>query len=193
VQATLEQQLAGLVADRAAYERAINAATTAFYGGLFFWVNLLGLLLQAFIVSRILKYAGFGVLLLTTPVVSLLAYGAMFTTPLLALVKAVKVAENASNYSVNNTARHVLWLPTTKQMLYQAKPAIDTLFVRLGDGFAALTVLLGTRVWLLEVKHFIAVNLVLVLLWIVVAVFLVAEHRRWTKAAESGKSISELQ
>ena len=186
VQATIEENLAGQELDRSAYDRAVNAATTAFYGNLYFWINLVGLLLQAFLVSRILRYAGFGVLMLTTPLVSLAAYGAMLATPILGIIKIMKIAENSSNYSVNNTARHILWLPTTKQMLYQAKPTIDTLFVRLGDGLAAVTVLVGTRIFSLDIRDFVAVNLVLVVLWIGVATYLVGEHRRWSRTAESG-------
>ncbi len=169
------------VADPEEHRRLINTATTAFYGNLYFWINLVGLLLQGFIVSRILRYAGFGMLMLATPIVSLATYTSMLVTPILAVVKVMKIAENASNYSVNNTARHILWLPTTKAMMYQAKPTIDTLFVRLGDGLAALTVLLGTRVASLEVLDFVWINLVLIGLWIPVAVYLVRENKRWMR------------
>ena len=105
----------------------------------------------------------------------------MLLTPILAVVKIMKIAENASNYSVNNTARHLLWLPTTKAMMYQAKPTIDTLFVRLGDGLAALTVLLGTRVATFDVLDFVWINVVLIGVWIPVAVYLVRENRRWMR------------
>ncbi len=180
VQQVLREQFAGEVAGSERYQQLLNAATTAFYGNLYLWINLVGLLLQAFVVSRILRYAGFGSLLLATPLVSLAAYGSMLFAPLLALVKVVKIAENSSNYSVNNTARHILWLPTTKQMLYQAKPAIDTLFVRLGDGMAAVTVLLGTRVFTLDILDFVLINLVLVFAWLGIAIYLKQEHKRWS-------------
>lgn len=179
VQESLEAEFATVQGDPAAYARMINQATTAFYGNLYFWINLVGLLLQAFIVSRILKHVGFGMLILATPLISLAAYASMLVTPILAVIKIVKIAENSSNYSVNNTARQVLWLPTTKDMLYQAKPTIDTLFVRLGDGLAALTVLLGTRVWELAIEGYILINLLLVVAWLGIAAYLVREHRVW--------------
>jgi AAA family ATP:ADP antiporter len=77
----------------------------------------------------------------------------------------------------------MLWLPTTKQMLYQAKPTIDTLFVRLGDGLAALTILIGTRVFSLGNKGFIVINIVLVIVWITISRYLQREHRLWTRNA----------
>jgi len=159
--------------------RRINEATTAFYSDLYFWINTAGLMLQAFFVSRILRYGGFMALMLASPLVSLTAYLSMAVAPVIGLIKAMKVAENSSNYSVNNTARHMLWLPVSKEMLYQAKTAIDTLFVRIGDGLAAVTVLVGTRMLTLEVVSFLWLNVVLALIWIPLAVFLVRENRRW--------------
>jgi len=163
--------------------RRINEATTAFYSDLYFWVNTAGLMLQAFFVSRILRYGGFMALMLASPLVSLTAYLSMAVAPVIGLIKAMKVAENSSNYSVNNTARHMLWLPVSKEMLYQAKTAIDTLFVRIGDGLAAVTVLVGTRMLTLEVVSFLWINVLLALMWIPLAVFLVRENRRWRVTA----------
>ena len=182
-QALAEQHAAA--AGTESYSTLINTATTAFYGDLYFWVNLLGLLLQAFVVSRLVRMGGISAVLLVTPVVSFVAYFSMALSPLIAVLKAMKIAENATNYSLNNTARHMLWLPTTKSMLYRAKPAIDTLFVRIGDGLAALTVLLGTRLWELEVVQYFQLNVGLVCLWVGIAFYLVRENARWTGRTQS--------
>jgi AAA family ATP:ADP antiporter len=171
--------------DPAEVARLVNTATTAFYGNLYFWVNMAALVLQAFFVSRILRYGGFTALMLVTPLVSFVAYLSMAVAPVIGIIKAMKVAENSSVYSVNNTARHMLWLSATKEMLYQAKTAIDTLFVRLGDGLAALTVLLGTRILRLDMLGFLMINLALVGVWLGLAVFLVRENRRWRERAPS--------
>jgi AAA family ATP:ADP antiporter len=72
----------------------------------------------------------------------------------------------------------VLWLPTTREMIYKAKAAIDTLCVRFGDGLAALTVLIGTRVLDTDITKFLSFNLALILLWLILAVLVVREHRR---------------
>jgi AAA family ATP:ADP antiporter len=122
-----------------------RAGTTAFYGDFYFWVNVTALLLQAVVASRLLKYGGFGALMLALPTVALVSYAAMAVVPLLAVVKPMKIAENATDYSIANTARSVLWLPVTAEHKYKAKPAIDTLFTRIGDGLAALTVVVGVQ------------------------------------------------
>ena len=137
----------------------IRQETTAFYAGFFGMVNWVALILQAFVASRLLKYGGFGMLLLLMPVVALISYAAMALVTALFVVRMMKVAENATDYSINNTARSVLWLPVDAAIVYKAKPAIDTVCARMGDGLAAATVLLLVN-WLdLSVVSFIPLNI----------------------------------
>lgn len=185
VQSTLREELSAAHLDPAAFELAIQEATASFYGDLYFWINFLTLILQAFVVSRILQAGGMQALLFTTPFISLAAYASMAFVPILGLIKVLKVAENSSMYSIHNTARQMLWLPTTKEMLYQAKPTVDTLFVRLGDGLAALTILVGTRVFHLGNTGFVVVNIFLVFIWIGLSRYLHKEHDRWKAVASN--------
>ena len=43
------------------------------------------------------------------------------------------MAENSTDYSLMNTTKQMLWLPTSRDEKYKAKQAIDTFFVRAGD------------------------------------------------------------
>jgi AAA family ATP:ADP antiporter len=160
----------------------MQTETTAFYGNFFKLVNVSALLLQAFVASRLLKYGGFGAILMLLPVVALTSYATMALVPALLMVKLMKVAENATDYSINNTARHVLWLPLPSDVKFKGKPTIDSLFVRLGDGLATLTVLVGVRMLGLPTAGFFTFNVALVLIWIFFAVIVVREHRRLTEA-----------
>jgi AAA family ATP:ADP antiporter len=152
--------------------------TTAFYGDFYFWVNIFALLLQAFVASRLLKFGGFGVILLMMPVVALISYSAMALVPILAIVKVMKVAENSTDYSINNMARNILWLPASAEVKYKGKPTIDSLFVRMGDGIAALTVLIGVQFLALSTQSFFVLNVALVCIWIVFSFTVIREHRR---------------
>ena len=172
------QALKGGVSDINALLVFTRDGTTAFYGNFYFWVNIVALFLQAFVASRLLKYGGFGVILLTMPVVALVSYTAMAFIPILAIVKAMKIAENSTDYSINNTARNVLWLPVSAELKYKGKPTIDSLFVRVGDGIAALTVLIGVQLLALSTQSFFVLNVVLVFIWIVIAFVVIREHRR---------------
>lgn len=159
--------------------------TTAFYGDFYSWVNVVALLLQAIVASRLLKYGGLGAILLLLPVVALTSYATMALLPILAVVKVMKIAENSTDYSINNTARHVLWLPVSSAVKFKGKPTIDSLFARFGDGFAALTVLVGVQVLALATEVFFMFNVVLVLVWLYFAVVVVREHRKLTAEAEA--------
>jgi AAA family ATP:ADP antiporter len=183
VQESLEDQLAseGGRSPTAALE-FVRDGTTLFYGNFFFWVNVIALFLQAFVASRLLKFGGFGAIFLILPVIAFTSYTAMALVPLLPMIKAMKIAENATDYSLNNTARHVLWLPMASATTHKAKPTIDSLFVRAGDGFAALTVLVGVQLLALSLEAFLVVNVVLVLAWLVVGLWVVREHARLERA-----------
>jgi len=168
--------------DPGAIEAFTRDGVATFYGNFFTWVNAVALVLQALVASRLLKYGGFGVILLMLPVIALLSYAAMALVPVLIVIKMMKVAENSTDYSINNTARNVLWLPTTSEMKFKCKPAIDTVFVRMGDGLAAATVWFGTNVIILSDQGYFVLNVALVLVWLVAAVVLIREHRNMAEA-----------
>jgi len=183
IQGVLEEQAAGQGLLGEAHRAFIQTGTSRFYGGFYTQVNLVTLLLQAVVASRMLKYGGFATILLALPVVSLGSYATMALVPMIAVIKIMKIAENSTNYSLNNTARHVLWLPATPEMLYKGKPTIDTLFVRAGDGMAALTALVGIQILALATETLFVVNLGLVLCWLVVAWAVIRQHRRMARSS----------
>jgi AAA family ATP:ADP antiporter len=159
-------------------EAFIRDQTTRFYGDLFFWVNAVALFLQAVVASRLLRYGGFGAILLALPVISLTAYVVMALYPTLGTIRRMKIAENATDYSLNNTAKQVLWLPTTVDMKYRAKATIDTLFVRGGDAFAAATAFVGVKLMEAPLRALFGFNAVLVLVWLAFSAIIVSEHAR---------------
>ena len=169
VQSHLHAEAANHGITGAATEAFIRDQTTHFYGDLFFWVNLIALFLQAFVASRLLRYGGFGAIVLVSPVISLTSYVLMAIHPALGTIQRMKIAENATDYSLNNTAKQVLWLPTSVDMKYRAKAAVDTLFVRAGDGLAALTAFVGIEVLGASLRPLFAFNACLVLGWLALA------------------------
>ncbi len=171
------------ITEQAAQDQFRKDGTTAFYGNFFFWVNAVALFLQAFVASRLLKFGGFSAVLMLMPAIALLGYAAMAVVPLLAMVKVMKIAENATDYSINNTARHLVWLPVSSETKFKGKPTVDTLFARIGDLLAALTVLVGVQLLTLPTQGFLVFTLVLVIAWLVVGWNLVRQHRRLTQAA----------
>jgi AAA family ATP:ADP antiporter len=173
---------------RAAADPAFNpeAFIGAFKGDYFFWFSVAAVVIQALIVSRIVRYLGIAGVVLALPVVALGAYGTVVAGATFAAIRLAKIAENATDYSVMNMARQMLWLPTSRDEKYKAKQAVDTFVVRAADVLSAGLVYLGTTVLALNMQGFARANLVLVALWIAVAFLLIREYKALgaRKAAE---------
>jgi AAA family ATP:ADP antiporter len=153
VDATGEYILGSIVTDAArdhvaagnAGGRDVAAVIGAFYSRYFALINITSLLLQLFVVSRIVKYLGVPAAVTILPWLSLAAYNVLAFAPSLWIVQAAKVAEKGTDYSLSNTVRNMLFLPCTREEKYSAKQAIDSFFFRMGDVVAAAIVYVGTR------------------------------------------------
>jgi ATP:ADP antiporter, AAA family len=153
-----------------------------FYGDYFTWVNVLGLLMQTLLVSRLFRWIGVGGALFILPAISLTGYSMLVLAPALMVIRGVKIVENSTDYSLNNTVRHALFLPTSREAKYKAKAATDTFFVRGGDVVSAGCVFLGTH-WLgLNVPKMALLNTGLVVVWIALAVRIRRRHEVLTTA-----------
>src|SRR5258705_401843 len=141
--------------------------------------RLFALHLSPFVMMQIAA----GILLLL-PIVALGAYGLASIGAGLTVLLYVKIAENSTDYSVMNTGKQMLWLPTTREEKYKAKQAIDTFFVRSGDMLAAGVVFVGTHLLTFGVTSFACANIAFVLIGIGVAILLLREYNRMTAPAK---------
>jgi len=153
-------------------------------GGFFTGVNLLTVLVQMFVVSRLIKYLGVKTSLLILPIIALLGNGAILMLPVLAVVRIAKTVENATDYSLQNTLKNALWLPTTREQKYKAKQVIDSFFVRVGDVLSSGVVFVGSTYLALSLSGFAVVNVVLAVVWIAVVVAIGREYVHLTKTGQ---------
>jgi len=122
-----------------------------FQASFMMYFNLLAMLIQLFLVSRIFKWFG---------------------------VRIALFFENGTDYSLMNTARHALFLITSREEKYKAKAAIDTFFHRAGDVFSALLVFLGTSFLAFTTEKFAAFNLGLVAAMLLFCFLIMKEHKK---------------
>jgi AAA family ATP:ADP antiporter len=162
----------------AAFDKQAYVGT--FYGHYFMLTNLATIALQAFVVSRVVKRFGMRGAVFALPLVALSAYGSAAFGAALGTLLYMKVAENSTDYSLMNTAKQMIWLPTSREEKYKAKQAIDTFFVRTGDMLAAGVVFVGTHLVHRGVPGFARLNIIFVLLAMLVAWLLLREYRRLT-------------
>jgi AAA family ATP:ADP antiporter len=164
-----------LVHDAPAAAHALGVAPAVYIGEFksryFEWINLLGVIMQLFVVSRIIKYAGLRVALVLIPIASVVGYGAALAAPLIGVLMVARIAESTLDYSLSNTTRQALWLVTSPEAKYKAKQVIDTFVMRAGDSLSAGLVWIGAQT-AMSSRTFIAINVGLTLAWLGLAVLL---------------------
>ena len=177
-----ERAAAAGVADRLTYsnrKKLEQEYIAKFYGNFFFWVSSLSTIVQLFFVSRILKFFGVLGALFFLPMIAFGGYSLIAFMPVLGAIRVVKILENSTDYSLQNTARQALFLPTSREAKYKAKVAIDTFFVRIGDVLSAGIVFTGVQ-FVLETKGFAAINIVLVMAWLLLILGIAREYKKLT-------------
>ena len=156
-----------------------------FYGNFFFSVNLLSALAQLFLVSRIMKFCGVPASLFLLPLIALGGYSFVAFMPVLAYIQVAKILENSTDYSLQNTARQALFLPTSREEKYKAKAAIDTFFVRIGDVLSTVLVFLSAHL-ALSVRVLSGINVMLIALWLLLVFGIGRSYRALTADQAKG-------
>jgi AAA family ATP:ADP antiporter len=151
----------------------------SFYGNFQAATNLVGFLLQLFVTSRVMRFVGVRGALFILPLLALINYSVIAVAPILAVIRVGKILENGTDYSIQNTIRAALFLPTSREAKYKSKAAIDTFFMRTGDVVSAGFVAAG-KALSVGVPAFAWLNVGLTGAWIVVARQIAREHRRKT-------------
>jgi AAA family ATP:ADP antiporter len=182
---TLLRKLVVLHAEREgiASADAMHVYIGEFYGQFQIWMNLFGVFVQFFLVSRIFHYIGVGGALFVLPLIALTGYSAAALAPALVLVRAVKIVENGTDYTLQNTAGQALFLVTTREAKYKAKAAIDSFFMRSGDVLAAGVVFAASQIGF-SVAQFASANVAFTIVWLVIVSLIYREHKRRARMQE---------
>jgi ATP:ADP antiporter, AAA family len=151
---------------------------SAYFGNFQFWFVLVGLLLQTLVVGRLFRWLGVATTLLIPPLVSLFGYGLFGFLPILTTIRLARIIEAGTEYSVTNTCRQALFLPTDRTQTYEGKTAIETFFWRFGDLLQAGVVFVGTQYLSMGAANFALLNVVLAVIWTLTALAIGREYRR---------------
>jgi AAA family ATP:ADP antiporter len=156
---------------------ATRAFIGSFYARYFTLVGIVGLVGQLFLVSRLFQRIGVAGALFVTPVIALGGYVLLAALPLLGVLAATKLFENAADYSIQNTARRALFLSVGRDAKYKATQAIEAFFWRAGDLLHAALVVIGTAL-VFGVREYALLLTGVTAVWLVVAGLIGREHRR---------------
>ncbi len=154
-----------------------------------FLQNLIALIIQLFLVSRIFKWVGVSGALFFLPLIALGGYALISFGAVLGVVRWVKSLENGTDYSLQNTTKAALFLVTPREEKYKAKAAIDTFFVRGGDTLSALAVLAGTQLLGMRIERYALLNVAIILVWLGLCILIIRAYKK--KRMEAGEVRAE--
>lgn len=194
INSTGEYVVSSLVEAASAKAADPGAFIGGFYSDFYAAVNIVSALLQGLVVSRVIGKLGIRHALWIMPAIVVLGWTSFLFASSLMMIRFIKIAENSVDYSLHNTLRQALYLPTSRESKYKAKAAIDTFFVRIGDVIAALgLVYVLTEVLKLGVQAFAWVNVGLAVLWVLLVLRIGKLHDQRTaeRAARAAQGLRE--
>jgi len=128
-----------------------------------------------------------GVALAFLPAAVMVSSIGFFVVPSLLAAASMSVSDNAFNYSINQSAREALYVPTSKNAKYKAKAFIDMFVQRLAK-VASVALNLGFSIAIVSgVRWLSIVTLVMVIAWL----FLVRYVSRGFRRAERAEAVRE--
>jgi AAA family ATP:ADP antiporter len=116
---------------------------------------------------------GVRVALLVLPVCVLAASAGFAALPILWVGSLLNTADNSLSYSINQSAKESLYVPTSKDEKYKAKAFIDMFVQRFAKAIAVLISLAITTVFVefSSIRWLSAVTIPLILVWVFVAIY----------------------
>lgn len=163
------------------------AGTQAFFGRIGTIVGVISVITQLFLVSFIIRKFGITTALLVLPAAMAAASGIYFIAPMLTTAALLTISDNSFNYSINQTARETLFVPTSDDVKYKARAFINMLVQRIGKGAAILMALAFAAAVDLPIRYLSLLALVVISIWVGFALY---AGRRFdsmtTEEAEAG-------
>jgi AAA family ATP:ADP antiporter len=116
------------------------------FATVFMITNIVAMLVQLLLTSYVMTNLGVGVALLILPFAILAGSAGFLALPILWMGSMLNTADNAFSYSINQSAKEALYVPTSKEEKYKAKAFID-MFVQRFAKAVAVGVSLGITLW----------------------------------------------
>ncbi len=152
-------------------QRSLDAAAIpGHFAKVFAVTNWTALIIQLLFTSFAMRRFGLTFALLVLPAAAALGSSAFLVAPTLITASALNTADNAFAYSINQSAKEVLYVPTKPEEKYAAKAFIDMFLQRFAKAIAVI-VSLGFSIWFSGsgARWLSLATLVLLAVWFVAA------------------------
>jgi AAA family ATP:ADP antiporter len=141
------------------------------FATMYAFTNATALVVQLVFTSFVMTRFGVGVALMVLPLAALGGSAAFMAMPILLFGSLLNTADNAFSYSINQSAKEALYVPTTRDEKYKAKAFIDMFVQRFAKALAVVVSLGITSVFtdFSSVRWLSLFTVLMILLWIVAA------------------------
>jgi AAA family ATP:ADP antiporter len=154
-----------------------SAQRTALFAQVDLAVNVLTLLGQLFLVSKLVEKLGVGAALALLPALGLVGFVVIGIAPTLAVLVVFQVLRRAADYAVARPAREMLFTVLGREAKYKSKNFIDTVVFRGGDTVSGW-VYAALKGLGLGIAGLAAAAIPGAILWLAVGLWLGARHAR---------------
>jgi AAA family ATP:ADP antiporter len=145
-----------------------GAAIGKQFATVFAITNIVSMLVQLFLTSFVMSRLGVGVALMVLPVAALAGSVGFMALPVLWMGSGLNTLDNGFSYSINQSAKEALYVPTTTDEKYKAKAFID-MFVQRFAKAVAVGVSLGITMVFREfssLRYLSAFTIGIIIVWI---------------------------
>jgi AAA family ATP:ADP antiporter len=120
----------------ASVEHFVAGSTGEHFSLVYAITNISAMVVQLVFTSFIMTRFGVGIALLVLPIAALGGSAGFFLLPALWTGSFLNPADNAFSYSINQSAKEALYVPTTREEKYKAKAFIDMFVQRFAKSIA---------------------------------------------------------
>jgi ATP/ADP translocase/HEAT repeat protein len=156
---------------------------TSFFGFFNAGLMIFAFLLSILMTSKLYENYGVRISLLLYPLVLLLCFLGIGIAATLVMAIIIKGSDKSLSYSINRSARELLYIPISPDIKYKAIIFIDMFVDRFSKGIGAVVLLIimsfGIQDYTELVKIVSLVSVVLILGWIVFTLRASKEYRGW--------------
>lgn len=150
-------------------------ARTAFFASIDLWVNAITLVIQVFLTGRLMAGTGVLITLCALPLVSVIGFAGLASSPSIGVFVAVQVARRVANFALARPSREVMFTSVRREDRYKAKNFIDTVIYRGGDQVASWSYA-GLMALGLGMAQIAVVGIPLSLIWLGLSYWLGRTH-----------------
>ena len=164
-----------------------------YFASVYAFTNFAALLIQVFLTGWIIRRWGIAVALCVLPISVLLGSLGYLLFPFLLFGSLLNMFDYAFAYSIQQTAKELLYVPISRKEKYEAKAFIDIFWLRLVKGVAVLVIYLVSLELAGDSMRWISLLMILMMLvWIALGVMAGRYYRRlvYEKAEEEKQAVS---